>query len=141
DDGFVMWESGAILCYIAAAYGRGTLHPEDPRALGDAYRWIFLQDNTLRPRLLGLHHSWKIVTEPLHRHLDELETARKGLAGTWAILENALADRPYLAGDAFSMADIPAGIMAHWWYDMPIDHMHLPNIRAWYERLLQRPAF
>lgn len=141
DDGFVMWESSAILLYLATAYGRGTLEPEDPRERGEAYRWIVWQDSTLRPRLLPLNHSWIIVENPLHRHLDELEEKRKAMAPVWMILERHLSDRDYVAGSRFSMGDIPVGIMAHWWYRMPIDHLDLPNIEAWYRRLCDRPAF
>ena len=61
DDGFVMWESSAILLYLASAYGRGTLEPEDPQARGDAYRWTVWQDTTMRQKLLPLNHSWIIV--------------------------------------------------------------------------------
>ena len=43
--------------------------------------------------------------------------------------------------DGKLMGDIPIGIMAFWWYRMPIDHFDLPNIEAWYERLRDRPAF
>ena len=49
--------------------------------------------------------------------------------------------RDFVAGDEFSLGDIPTGIMAHWWYSMPIDHGELPNIKAWYARLCERPAF
>lgn len=141
DDGFVMWESSAILLYLATAYGRGTLEPEDPRERGEAYRWMIWQDTTLRPRLLPLNHSWIIVENPMHRHLDELEEKRKAMLPVWTILEKHLAGRDYIAGRSFSMGDIPAGIMAYWWYRMPIDHFDLPNIEAWYKRLCDRPAF
>jgi glutathione S-transferase len=141
DDGFVMWESSAILLYLATTYGRGTLEPEDPRERGEAYRWIVWQDSTLRPRLLPLNHSWIIVENAMHRHLDELEEKRKAMAPVWMILERHLSDRDYVAGSGFSMGDIPVGIMAHWWYRMPIDHLDLPNIEAWYRRLCDRPAF
>jgi glutathione S-transferase len=141
DNGFVMWESAAILLYLATAYGRGTLEPEDARARGEAYRWIVWQDTTLRPKLLPLNHSWIIVENPMHRHLDELEEKRKAMLGTWMILERHLAGRDFVAGDRFSMGDIPMGIMAYWWYRMPIDHFDLPNIEAWYARISGRPAF
>jgi glutathione S-transferase len=39
------------------------------------------------------------------------------------------------------MADIPMGIMAHWWYSFPIDHFALPRVEAWYQRIRDRPAF
>ena len=141
DGGFVLWESAAILMYLAAAYGRGTLEPEDARARGEAYRWIIWQDSTLRPKLLPLNHSWIAVENPMHRHLDELEEKRKAMLGTWMVLERHLQGRDFVAGQAFSMGDIPVGIMAFWWYRMPIDHFDLPNIEAWYKRLQDRPAF
>ncbi|MBT5110585.1 MAG: glutathione S-transferase family protein [Rhodospirillaceae bacterium] len=141
DDGFVMWESSAILLYLATAYGRGTLEPEDARARGEAYRWTVWQDTTMRPKLLPLYHSWIVVENPMSRHLDELEEKRKGMFDTWMIVERHLAGRDYMAGDQFSLADIPMGVMAYWWYLMPIDHFDLPNIEAWYARISARPAF
>ena len=141
DGGFVMWESAAILLYLASAYGRGTLEPADPQARGEAYRWIVWQDTTLRPKLLPLNHSWIIVENPKYRHLDELEEKRKAMLPTWTILERHLAGRDFIAGKDFSMGDIPMGIMAYWWYRMPIDHFDLPNIEAWYARISDRGAF
>lgn len=141
DGGFVLWESAAILMYLATAYGRGTLEPEDARARGEAYRWIVWQDSTMRPKLLPLNHSWIAVENPMHRHLDELEEKRKAMHGTWTIVERHLQGRDFVAGNKFSMGDIPMGIMAHWWYRMPIDHFDLPNVEAWYKRLHDRPAF
>ena len=141
DGGFVMWESAAILLYLASTYGRGTLEPADPQARGEAYRWIVWQDTTLRPKLLPLNHSWIIVENPKYRHLDELEEKRKAMLPTWTILERHLAGRDFIAGKDFSMGDIPMGIMAYWWYRMPIDHFDLPNIEAWYARISDRGAF
>ncbi|MBT4691576.1 MAG: glutathione S-transferase family protein [Rhodospirillaceae bacterium] len=141
DDGFVMWESSAILLYLASAYGRGTLEPEDARARGEAYRWTVWQDTTLRPRLMPLYVSWVVIENPMHRHLDELEEKRKAMLDTWMILERHLAGRDFIAGSEFSFGDIPVGVMAHWWYSMPIDHFDLPNIEAWFARLRERPAF
>jgi glutathione S-transferase len=141
DDGFVMWESSAILLYLASAYGRGTLEPEDARARGDAYRWTVWQDSTMRPKLMPLHHSWMIVDNPMHRHLDELEEKRKGMFATWMVVERHLEGRDFIAGNQFSFGDIPMGVMAYWWYRMPIDHFDLPNIEAWYARLNDRIGF
>ena len=108
---------------------------------GEAYRWIVWQDTTLRPKLLPLNHSWIIVENPKYRHLDELEEKRKAMLPTWTILERHLAGRDFIAGKDFSMGDIPMGIMAYWWYRMPIDHFDLPNIEAWYARISDRGAF
>lgn len=141
DDGVVLWESGAILCYLASTYGRGTLYPDDPGQRGDAYRWVFWQGTTMRGAIMPLYMQWE-VWQPSYRHLDELETLRRGMEKYWRIVEDHLADgRAYLTGDAFTIGDIAMGIMAHWWYRFPIDHFDLPRLKAWHDRLLTRPMF
>lgn len=140
EDGFVLWESAAILQYLCAKHGAGTLYPDDLRARGEAYRWIAWQGGTVRPAIMSLYVQW-MVWKPEFRHLDELEGLRRRMLDTWAIVENALADRPYLCGDTFCMGDIPLGIMAHWWFGFPIPHGDLPHLRRWYDRVAARPAF
>lgn len=144
DGGFVLWESSAILCYLADRYGVGTLSPTDPTERGEAYRWTFWQGTTLRPVMLPLYGEWT-AGRPEFRHLTSAYQKTRAATATWRILDAHLADRSYVAGDAFSMGDIPVGIMAHWWYDFPVDHAALPerldNVRRWYDALLERPAF
>jgi glutathione S-transferase len=140
DDGFVMWESSAILCYLAAKYGKGTLYPADDRQRGEAYRWVFWQTGTVRGSIMPLYMQWR-VWKPSFRHLAELEQHRRSMEPIWRTIENQLAAHRWLAGPSFTMADIPMGIMAHWWYSFPIDHFDLPHMAAWHKRLLERPAF
>ena len=140
DDGFILWESSAILCYLASRHGKGTLYPTDDRARGEAYRWVVWQTGTVRGAIMPLYTQWR-VWKPAYRHLEELERFRKGMEPIWRIIENHLQSREWLAGDQFSMADIPMGIMAHWWYSFPIDHFDLPRMRDWHTRIVQRPAF
>lgn len=140
DDGFILWESNAIVCYLASKYGQGGLYPDDPRARGEAYRWIIWQGGTVRPAMLPLYGQWA-VWKPEYRHLAELEDLRRSMLGIWRIVDDHLADRAYVAGDAFTMGDIPIGIMAHWWYLFPIDHGSMANLKAWHDRLCERPAF
>lgn len=140
DDGFILWESSAIMTYLAAKHGQGTIYPDDVRQRGEAYRWIHWQGNVLRPLMLPLFVEW-VGMEPQRRHLDSLEQKRRGMEGPWRILDDHLAGRDFVAGADFSMGDIPIGIMANWWYAFPIDHFELPNMEAWYARLRARPAF
>jgi glutathione S-transferase len=53
----------------------------------------------------------------------------------------ALALQPWLSGERFAMGDIPLGAFAYAWFEMPIERPHLPHLQAWYERLVQRPAY
>jgi len=122
---------------MAAARWRRRTRAPAARRIG----WTVWQDTTPRPKLLPLNHARIIVDNPMYRHLDELEEKRKAMLPTWMVLEKHLAGRDFVAGDTFSFGDIATGIMAYWWYRMPIDHFDLPNIQAWYARLNDRPAF
>ena len=110
DDGFVLWDSCAILCYLSSKYGKGTLYPIDDRARGEAYRWVFWQNGTVRGAIMPLYMQWR-VWKPAYRHLEELERFRRGMQPIWRIVEDQLASQQWLAGETFSMADIPMGIM------------------------------
>jgi glutathione S-transferase len=57
------------------------------------------------------------------------------------ILDARLADRPYVAGDSLTMGDIPVGCFTYRWYALPMQHGEYPNLKRWYERLQERPAF
>ena len=61
--------------------------------------------------------------------------------GDLAILDHHLAGRPYLAGDDFSIGDMPAAIWTYRWYAMDIGRPALTNLEAWAARLVQRPAY
>jgi glutathione S-transferase len=57
------------------------------------------------------------------------------------ILDARLSDRKFLAGDAFSMGDIPAATTVHRWYALDIYHPDLPNLYRWYQLMKERPSF
>ena len=56
------------------------------------------------------------------------------------ILDAQLAGRAFVCGTAFTLADIPLGCAAHRWFGLPVEHGALPHVRAWYSRLMDRPA-
>jgi glutathione S-transferase len=57
------------------------------------------------------------------------------------LLDRLLADRPYLCGDALSLADIPAGTSLYRYFELDIERPAVPNVMAWYRRLQERPAY
>ena len=57
------------------------------------------------------------------------------------ILDARLSDRTFLAGDAFSMGDIPAAATVHRWYALDIHHPDLPNVLRWYDLMRERSPF
>jgi glutathione S-transferase len=140
EDGFVLWESNAIVRYLAARYGAGTLWPEDARARARADRWMDWQATVLWKHLRPVF--WGLVrTPPEERDEAAIEEARKKTTGAWAILERHLKGREYVEGDTLTMADIPLGVSARRWFGLDIERPEMPNLEAWYGRLLEREAF
>lgn len=140
DGGFVLWEANAIVRYLAAKHGVGSLWPEDLTVRADADRWMDWQMGTLwaamRTVFIGL-----VRTPPEARDRDEIEAARKKTAESWNILDGHLADRDYVTGPTFTMGDIPLGATAYRWLHLEVEGPPLPNVWAWHERLRERPAF
>jgi glutathione S-transferase len=58
-----------------------------------------------------------------------------------AILDAALAERPWLSGDAFGIGDIPMGVYAHTWFTLAIERPDRPHVADWYARLQGRPGY
>jgi len=140
DDGFILWESNACLRYLAEKHGRGTLWPEDPHVRADADRWMDWQTATFWPALRPVFHQL-IRTPPDQQNREMIEQGIKSAGEISAVLDAALADRPFVAGDAFTMGDIPIGGVIYRWYAMDIARPERPHIQAWYERLQERPGF
>ena len=139
DDGFVLWESHAIVRYLAAKYGAGSLWPAEPRARADADRWMdwaFTFQGAMRAVFWGL-----VRTPPEKRDLKAIEEGRKRSAELLAIPETALSERPYLAGASFTMGDIPLGCELQRWMRVPMERPAFPGVQAWFDRLCERPAF
>ena len=140
DDGFVLWESNAIVRYLAARYGTGTLCPEDPWRRADADRWMTWQSATVGRNMRGLIHAM-FNLPPEQRDPAAAAPFVEIALGHWAILDARLKDRLYVTGDEFTMGDIPMGAYAYRWLTMDIERPPMPALEAWYGRLLGRKAY
>ena len=140
DDGFVMWESNAIIRYLCARYGDGSLAPHDAQRRAIADQWMEWHKTTSYPAYISLF--WAIVrTEPAHRDTAEIARLSESLADSLRVLEAQLENYSYVAGDEITMADISIGPAIYRYFVLDIERPDLPMIAAWYERLKQRPAF
>ncbi|HEY5638378.1 MAG TPA: glutathione S-transferase [Burkholderiales bacterium] len=139
DDGFVLWESHAIVRYLAAKHASGTLWPTDLQARADADRWMdwaFTFLNALRPVFWGL-----VRTPEEKRNQAEIDEGIKKCGQLLVAPESGLKGRKHLGGDAFTMADIPLGCHIQIWFTLPIERPATPNLEAWFKRLCERPAY
>ena len=140
DDGFVLWESHAIVRYLAAKHAPGTIWPTDLRMRADAERWMDWTHTFSREFQRPLF--WPLVrVAPEKRDAAAIAEARKKCAALLAIPESVLSRQRYLAGNQFTMGDIPLGCHVQLWMRLPIERPDTPGLRAWFERLSERPAF
>lgn len=140
DDGFVLWESNAILRYLANTRPSETVWPSDPKRRADADRWMDWQLTVLGPAITPMFLQLIRTPEP-DRDPKLIESSRVRTGEALKLLDGWLADRAYVAGDAFTMGDMGVGIMTYRWFYFPVERPDLPNVKAWYDRLTEREAF
>jgi glutathione S-transferase len=140
DGDFQLWESNVIVRYLAQTNERGQLFPTDIRTRFDAERWMDWQATVFWPALRPLFIE--LVRTPLaNRDAAVIARAEDLSLASARILDARLSDRTFLAGECFSMGDIPAATTVHRWYGLDIHHPELPNLRRWYELMKQRQPF
>lgn len=139
EDGLVLWESNAILRYMAARHGGGRFWPANPakRAVGDKWMdWQFNFAEAQREAFVNL-----IRKTPDQRDPDAVLRSAQAAGKAMGILEAALAQSPWLSGDAFGLGDIPMGVYAHSFFTLDIPRPDLPHVRDWYDRLTAMPTY
>jgi len=130
-----LFESGAILLYLAEKTGK--FIPQDLRGRQEVLQWLFWQMGGLGPMAGQNHHFNRFAPEKIpyaiKRYVDE--TAR-----LYGVLNKRLADRPFVAGEAYSIADmaIYPWIVSHKWQEQNLDDF--PHLKAWFEGIQARPA-
>lgn len=140
DGDFALWESHAIVRYLCGTYGAGTLCPDDPRTRAVADQWMEWSGSRAFPPVIQLFFA-TVRTAPEQRDPARIAALRDEASDVLALLDAHLAERPYIAGDGFTMGDIPLGCVAYRYFNVPVDRPPLPNLEAWYARLSERPAY
>jgi glutathione S-transferase len=140
EDGFVLWESNSIIRYLAAGHGAGTLCPADLRSRALGERWMDWQLSILGPAMHPVF--WGLVrTAPEDRDDAAIARARDVLTTKMAMLDTFLGRTAYVAGETFTVGDIPVGIATYRWYNMEIEREDHANLKRWFDDLSARPAF
>jgi glutathione S-transferase len=139
DGKVVLWESNAILRYMAAEYGGERWFARDPidRALADRWMdWQFAYADAQRVPFLS--HARIPQAQWDHEAI-----ARDVAACTrhLAVLDRYLAEKPWLSGGRFGIGDIPMGVYVYTWFSLPFDKPEFPAVTDWYARIRERPGF
>ncbi|MDH4609912.1 glutathione binding-like protein [Pseudomonas sp. BN102] len=130
-----LFESGAILLYLAEKTGR--FIPQDLRGRQECLQWLFWQMGGLGPMAGQNHHFNRFAPEKLPY---AIQRYRKETARLYGVLDKRLADRGFVAGDEYSIADmaIYPWIDRHVWQEQNLDDF--PNLKRWYLAIQARPA-
>lgn len=132
---FALFESGAILLYLARKTGR--LMPESPRAYWTAVQWLMWQMGGFGPMLGQAHHFLRFAPEDVPYAKERYRNETRRLYG---VLDKRLGEAEWLARDEYSMADIATFPWAarHEWQEIDLDDF--PNVKRWFDSIASRPA-
>ncbi len=135
NDDFAVFESGAIMLYLAEKTGQ--LLPSDAKQRSVALQWLMFQMGGIGPMMGQANVFYRYWPEVYQPAIDRYQNECKRLFG---VLEGRLEHHQYLAGD-LSVADIATypWVRTHRWSGVAIDEF--PALQAWLARLDERPAF
>ena len=136
DDGFVLSESMAINLYLAKKH-RSALYPSDPKHEALAWQWSIWEIDRLDRQIVNYCRHTKDLPES-ERKPDIAEAAWKEVVPALDVLETALTKSAWLAGPAFSVADL--NVAAALYRALSIDLGKWPHVQAWLNRCWERPA-
>jgi len=140
-DGEPLWESGAIVRYLASAYGTDPFWPADLRARADVDRWAEWGKVSVQMIFNG-PIFWPVVRVPAaERNNEQLANAIAQFEKMLAIADSRLARHTYLVGDDFTLADIQFGHILYRYYELEIERASLPNVSRYYETLCAMPGY
>jgi GST-like protein len=130
-----LFESGAILIYLAAKTGR--FMPQSDRAKYEVLQWLMFQMGGLGP-MLGQAHHFRIyapekIDYAIHRYTNEAKRL-------YAVLNQRLSGRDWVAGDSYSIADMAIYPWLRSWQNQGIDWNDYPQLKIWFDRIGERPA-
>lgn len=141
DGDLIMWESGAILRYLAARYGDEAFWPSDPVRRAPLDMWAEWAKTTFGQILIYQLFHGLVRCPPSKIDHAAMERSLGLLHAAVPRLEARLGDGPYIDGETFTFADIAVGHLLYRYYTIPMERIETPNLDAYYARLQERPAY
>ena len=132
---YAMFESGAMLIYLAEKCGR--FMPQETRARFDVIKWLMFQMGHIGPMLGQAHHFRAYAPEPIPY---AIERYTNEAARLYKVLDVRLGEATYLAGDDYSIADMAVFPWLRSHERQGQDLADFPNVERWFETIAARPA-
>ncbi|MFA7431513.1 MAG: glutathione S-transferase N-terminal domain-containing protein [Rhodospirillaceae bacterium] len=130
-----VFESGAILKYLATKYGQ--FYPRDPLRQIAVDEWLFWQVGGLGPMAGQAHHFRNYAPEKIPYAIDRYT---KEVSRLYGVMDRRLAEVEFLAGADYSIADMACWPWVKPWQDQGQNLDDTPNLKRWFEALAARPA-
>ncbi|MCB1548774.1 MAG: glutathione S-transferase family protein [Hyphomicrobiaceae bacterium] len=142
DEGFLLRESNAIVRYLASKYGYAEIYPNDLKQRAIIEQWMDWGAAEFVLPQRGAFLGGFIKVEPWTTPWF-VEAAQKDFNRLMTLLDAHLkaSGKAFVAGDAFTVADIPVGLVVNRWYTLELERPTLPSLAAYYDKLSQRPAY
>ena len=136
-----LWETGAILRYVASKYADEEFWPRDVAARAQVDKWAEWSKISIAVGFTVPVFWAAVRTAPKDRDQAAIDCAVTALENKMRIAEQKLKASSFLAGDALTLADIQFGHLLFRYYDIDIKRCELPAVRAYYDRLTARPHY
>ncbi len=130
-----LFESGAILLYLAGKTGR--FLPADTRGRYEVLQWLMFQMAGVGPMLGQAHHFRIYAPEKVPYAIERYTREAQRLYG---VMDKRLAASAWIAGDDYTIADIAIFPWLRSWQNQGIDWADFPHVKAWFDRIAERPA-
>jgi len=132
---FTLFESGAILMYLAEKYGK--FMPTETAARYTTIQWLMFQMGGIGPMFGQAHHFRRAAKEKIPYGIERYTTETRRL---WGVLDKRLAEVPYVAGADYTIADIAIfpWCARYEWQGVALEEF--PNAHRWYKSIDARPA-
>lgn len=142
DAGIIVWESHAILRYLAAKYSSETsFWKANPAERATADQWMDWSQTALQSAfMIGVFWGWYRTPEA-QRNLAAVDKALKQTSHCLKQIDHQLSGRSFMLGDRLSLADIPIGTHLYRYFNLDLPRPNLPNVERWHERLQSRSAY
>jgi glutathione S-transferase len=140
DEDVTIFESQAILRYLAARYGEA-FWPRDPVRRAKVDQWMEWSKTTVAPAVI-YKIFWQLIRTPAaQRDHATLDGAIADLRRIMAVAEGQLSQHDWLAGSDVTLADFSFGTQLYRYFTLPFDREDFPVLKAYYDRLTERPAY